>query len=98
VWDRLHELLLAKLRAADQIDFSRAAVDSSSSRSVDKTELIHRRAPWKTKESFELATLEWVAWYKHHRLIEPLGYIPPAEAEANYCKQLRNSADVPVLT
>ncbi len=47
-----------------------------------KTELIHRRAPWKTRESVELATLEWVAWYNHHRLMEPLGYIPPAEAEA----------------
>lgn len=48
-----------------------------------KTELIHRRAPWKTRESVELATLEWVAWYNHHRLMEPLSYIPPAEAEAN---------------
>jgi putative transposase len=48
-----------------------------------KTELIHRRAPWKTKESVELATLEWVSWFNHHRLLEPIGYIPPAEAEAN---------------
>ncbi|CAH2812963.1 MAG: Mobile element protein, partial [Candidatus Burkholderia crenata] len=48
-----------------------------------KAELIHRRAPWKTRESVELATLEWVAWFNHHRLIEPLGYIPPSEAEAN---------------
>ncbi len=63
-----------------------------------KTELIHRRAPWKTREFVELATLEWVAWYNHHRLMEPLGYIPPAEAEANYYRQLRNTADVPVLT
>lgn len=63
-----------------------------------KTELIHRRAPWKTRESVELATLEWVAWYNHHRLMEPLGYIPPAEAEANYYRQLRNAADVPALT
>ncbi len=63
-----------------------------------KTELIHRRAPWKTRESVELATLEWVAWYNHHRLMEPLGHIPPAEAEANYYRQLRNTADVPVLT
>ncbi len=55
-----------------------------------KTELIHRRAPWKTRESVELATLEWVAWYNHHRLMEPLGYIPPAEAETNYYRQLRN--------
>lgn len=43
-----------------------------------KAELIHRRAPWKTKESVELATLEWVAWFNNHRLMEPLGYIPPA--------------------
>lgn len=63
-----------------------------------KTELIHRRAPWKTRESVELATLEWVAWYNHHRLMEPLGYIPPAEAEANYYRQLRNAAEVPALT
>lgn len=63
-----------------------------------KTELIHRRAPWKTRESVELATLEWVAWYNHHRLMEQLGYIPPAEAEANYYSQLRNAADVPALT
>jgi len=48
-----------------------------------KAEMIHRRAPWKTKESVELATLEWVSWFNHHRLLEPIGYIPPAEAEAN---------------
>ena len=53
-----------------------------------KAELIHRRAPWKTKESLELATLEWVSWFNHHRLLEPIGYIPPAEAEDNYYRQL----------
>ena len=52
-----------------------------------KAELIHRRAPWKTKAAVELATLEWVAWFNHHRLLEPIGYIPPAEAEANYYRQ-----------
>jgi putative transposase len=36
-------------------------------------------------EAVELATLEWVSWFNHHRLLEPIGYIPPAEAEANYC-------------
>ena len=46
-----------------------------------KTELIHRRAPWKTKESLELAMLEWVSWFNHHRLLATIGYIPPAEAE-----------------
>ena len=57
-----------------------------------KAELIHRRAPWKTKAAVELATLEWVAWFNHHRLLEPIGYIPPAEAEANYYRQLSGQA------
>jgi transposase InsO family protein len=56
-----------------------------------KAEVIHKRAPWKTKESVELATLEWVAWFNHHRLLEPIGNIPPAEAEANYYHQLAES-------
>ena len=61
-----------------------------------KTELIHRRAPWKTKESLELATLEWVSWFNNHRLLEPIGYIPPAEAEANYYGQLAEKSETPV--
>ena len=52
-----------------------------------KAELIHRRGPWKTKEAVELATLEWVAWFNHHRLLGTIGYIPPAEAEDNYWRQ-----------
>jgi transposase InsO family protein len=63
-----------------------------------KAEMIHRRAPWKTRESVELATLEWVAWFNHHRLMEPLGYIPPAEAEANYYRQFSNAIAVPAST
>ncbi len=57
-----------------------------------KAELIHRRAPWKTKEAVELAALEWVSWFNHHRLLEPIGYIPPAEAEASYHLQLASQA------
>ena len=57
-----------------------------------KTEIIHRRGPWKTRESVELATLQWVSWFNHHRLMESLGYIPPAEAEANYWRQLTEQA------
>lgn len=53
-----------------------------------KAELIHRRGPWKTHESVELATLEWVSWFNHQRLMGPLGHIPPAETEANYYSQL----------
>ena len=58
-----------------------------------KAELIHRRAPWKTVESLELATLEWVTWFNHHRLLEPIGYIPPAEAEQRYYLQLPQQAE-----
>ena len=53
-----------------------------------KAELIHRRGPWKSREAVEIATLNWVSWFNHHRLMEGLGYIPPAEAEANYYRQL----------
>jgi len=53
-----------------------------------KAKLIHRRAPWKTKEAVELATLEWVAWFNHYRLLELIGHIPPAASEANYYRQL----------
>jgi transposase InsO family protein len=56
-----------------------------------KTELIYKRAPWKTREAVELATLEWVSWFNHQRLLEPIGYIPPAEAEAQYYRQLANT-------
>jgi putative transposase len=58
-----------------------------------KAELIHRRGPWKTREALELATLEWVHWFNHSRLLEPIGYIPPAEAEANYWRQLDQQAE-----
>lgn len=62
-----------------------------------KAELIHRRGPWKTRESVELATLEWVAWFNQKRLLSSIGYIPPAEAEANYYNQLGTPADEAVL-
>jgi transposase InsO family protein len=58
-----------------------------------KAELIHRRAPWKTVEAVELATLEWVTWFNHQRLLEPIGYIPPAEAEERYYSQLATQAE-----
>ena len=61
-----------------------------------KAELIHRRAPWKTRAAVEMATLEWVSWFNHHRLLEPIGYIPPAEAEVNYYQQLAEKTTVDV--
>ena len=49
-----------------------------------KTEVIHRRAPWRHLEAVEYATLEWVDWFNHRRLLEPIGNVPPAEFEASY--------------
>jgi putative transposase len=53
-----------------------------------KAELIHRRGPWRSFEAVEFATLEWVDWFNHRRLMEPLGNIPPAEAEQRYYAML----------
>ncbi len=50
--------------------------------------MIHRRTAWKTRESVELATLQWVSWFNNQRLMGPLGYVPPAEFEANYYRIL----------
>ena len=49
-----------------------------------KTELIRRRGPWRGLDEVEYATLEWVDWFNHRRLLEPIGHIPPAEFEAAY--------------
>ena len=51
-----------------------------------KAEVVHRRS-WRSREELELATLRWVDWYKHRRLLGSIGYILPAEAEANYYQQ-----------
>jgi transposase InsO family protein len=45
---------------------------------------IHRRGPWRGLEAVEYATLEWVDWFNNRRLLEPIGNIPPAEAEARF--------------
>ena len=52
-----------------------------------KAEVIHRRGPWRSAEAVEFATLEWVDWFNNRRLLEPIGNIPPAEAEARYYAQ-----------
>jgi len=51
-----------------------------------KAEVVHRQS-WRSHEALELATLTWVDWFNHRRLLEPIGNIPPAEAEANYHRQ-----------
>ena len=57
-----------------------------------KTGVIRRRGPWRTLEAVEFATLEWVDWFNHRRLLEPIGNIPPAEAEARYYAQTEDVA------
>ena len=53
-----------------------------------KAEVIHRRGPWRSFEAVEFATLEWVDWFNNRRLLEPIGNIPPAEAEERYYAML----------
>lgn len=57
-----------------------------------KTEVIRRRGPWRHAEAVEFATLEWVDWFNHRRLLEPIRNIPPAEAEARYYAQIAGPA------
>jgi putative transposase len=52
-----------------------------------KTEVIRRLGPWRHLEAVEFATLDWVDWFNHRRLLEPIGYVPPAEYEARYEEQ-----------
>src|SRR5215212_2680403 len=57
-----------------------------------KAEVIHRRGPWRSLEAVEFATLEWVDWFNHRRLLEPIGNLPPAEAEARYYSEMEAPA------
>jgi hypothetical protein len=56
-----------------------------------KTEVIQREGPWRHLETVEFATLTWVDWFVTGRLLEPIGYVPPAEYEASYYLQLEGS-------
>jgi len=57
-----------------------------------KAEVIHRKPSWRSREEVEWATLAWVQWFNNHRLLEPIGDIPPAEAEANFWLQQQGPA------
>jgi len=63
------------------------AYDNAMAETVNglyKTELIHKRGPWRSLEAVEYATLDWVHWFNNIRLLEPIGYVPPAEFEDAY--------------
>jgi transposase InsO family protein len=57
-----------------------------------KTEVIRRCGPWRSLEAVEFATLEWVDWFNTRRLLEPIGNIPPVEAEERYYAELEARA------
>ena len=57
-----------------------------------KTEVIRRSGPWRNVDDAEYATLVWVDWFNNRRLLEPLGYVPPAELEAAYYRVHQSQA------
>src|SRR6516165_4400755 len=57
-----------------------------------KTEVIHQRGPWRHIDAVEYATREWVDWFNHRRLLEPIGNVPPAERESAYHRQQQELA------
>ena len=59
-----------------------------------KTEVIQRKGPWRHLEAVEFATLTWVDWFNTRRLLQPIGYMPPAEYEASYYQQLREAVTI----
>ena len=78
---------LAAAGIASSVGSRGDAYDNALAETVNglyKAEVIHHLGPWKGLEDVEYATLEWVAWYNSQRLMEPLGYVPPAEYEEQY--------------
>jgi transposase InsO family protein len=58
-----------------------------------KTEIIRRQGPWRNLEDVEFATLKWVWWFNYHRLLGPIGLVPPAEYEEKYYQSQEGSID-----
>ena len=85
--------------AEASIDSSVGSVDDSYHNALAetinglyKTEVIRHRGPWRNVDAVEYATLEWVDWFNHRRLLEPIGDVPPTEFEMAYYRQLQQSA------
>ena len=81
---------LADAGIVSSVDSRGDAYDNALAESVIglfKTEVIRRRGPWRSLEAVEFATLEWIAWFNTRRLLEPIGYLPPAEYEVRYSQQ-----------
>ena len=88
--DRLHEAGIEPSVGSVSDSYDNALAETINC--LYKAELIHRRGPWRSFESVEFATVEWVDWFNHRRLIGPIG--PPAEAEQRYYATLERPARV----
>lgn len=87
---------LADVGAAPSVGSAGDAYDNALAESIIglyKTEVIHRRGPWKRFDDVEYATLEWVAWYNTQRIMEPLGYVSPAEFEEQFYRTQADPAE-----
>jgi putative transposase len=85
---------LAEAKIAPSVGSVGDSYDNALAETINglfKAEVIHRRGPWRNFEAVEYATLEWVDWFNNRRLLEPIGNIPPAEAEANFYAALERS-------
>lgn len=80
--DRLAEAGIARSVGSVGDSYDNALAETING--LFKTEVIRRRGPWRTLDDVEYATLEWVDWFNRRRLLEPIGYVPPAEFEAAY--------------
>ena len=92
---------LADAEAAPSLGSVGDAYDNALAESVIglfKTEVIHRRGPWRGFDDVEYATLEWVAWFNQQRLLAPLGYVPPAEFEEQFYRQQQQDEHVEQTT
>ncbi|WP_132249026.1 IS3 family transposase [Primorskyibacter sedentarius] len=85
---------LAEAKIAPSVGSVGDSYDNALAETINglfKAEVIHRRGPWRSFDAVEYATLEWVEWFNNRRLLEPIGNIPPAEAEANFYAALKRS-------
>ena len=87
--DRLSEASIAPSVGSRGDSYDNALAESIIG--LFKTEVIQRKGPWRHLEAVEFATLTWVDWFNHRRLLEPIGYVPPAEFEASYYADLERS-------
>jgi len=88
---------LAEAGIAPSVDSRGDSYDNALAESIIglfKTEVIQRKGPWRHLEAVEFATLTWVDWFNTRRLLEPIGYVPPAEYEARYYEQLHRHAAI----